>query len=223
MFEILRRIELSITLDGLAANHISQNKPGDVANPLNSMTQVAQGVFITDQLFLPRYIWYKMKVDIPLIREKMAYFKEIGDVLKEVRILYNKGAAKIKHLAQMSKVLSELKEKVGMQLFENAKINFASSIISSQDDDFMRSINEKYEGAGGQSPANPIQGFSESRKPNKGTSIGNFIGKFGTSIKEFFVQNVPIEDYSKSLLDLIQFTYFVEEWLQRVLQLKQQK
>lgn len=43
-------------------------------------------------------------------------------------------------------------------------MDVTGAIITNQDDDFMRNINEKYEGAGGQSAANPIQGFQEGRK-----------------------------------------------------------
>lgn len=71
----------------------------------------------------------------------------------------------------------------------------------------MKNINEKYEGAGGSSVSNPIQGFQDGRKPQKDTILGKisstFMGKFGTQIKEFFGQNTPIEEYTKSLLDLI--------------------
>ena len=49
------------------------------------------------------------------------------------------------------------------------------------------------------------------------------MGKFGHSIKEYFVQNTPIEEYTKALLDLIQYTYFIEEWLKCVLKLKRDK
>jgi hypothetical protein len=47
--------------------------------------------------------------------------------------------------------------------------------------------------------------------------------RFGSSIKEFFVQNVPIEDYTKALLDLIKCTFYIEDWLRCVLILKHQK
>lgn len=49
------------------------------------------------------------------------------------------------------------------------------------------------------------------------------IGVFGNQLKELFVQTTPIAEYTKALLDFIQSTYYIEEWLRRVLQLKLQK
>ena len=51
----------------------------------------------------------------------------------------------------------------------------------------MRNLNEKYEGAGGQSVSNSIQGFHDGRKLQKATAIGKLMDRFGSSIKEFFV------------------------------------
>ena len=87
----------------------------------------------------------------------------------------------------------------------------------------MKNLNEKYEGAGGQSFANPIQGFNESRKVNKDSMLGRIMDKFGSSLKEFFVQNISIESYTRALVDLIQYTYYIEEWLKSVLDLKLQQ
>lgn len=44
-----------------------------------------------------------------------------------------------------------MKEKIGSVLFGTSKMDVGSAIITNQDDEFMRNINEKYEGAGGQS------------------------------------------------------------------------
>ena len=85
----------------------------------------------------------------------------------------------------------------------------------------MRTLNEKYEGAGGQSISNSIQAFHEGRKFNKATVFGKLMDRFGSSIKEFFVQSVPIMEYTRALLDLIQVTYYIEEWLKFLLHLKQ--
>lgn len=71
--------------------------------------------------------------------------------------------------------------------------------------------------------SNPIQGFTEGRKDNKESVFGRFIDKFGSSLKDFFVEKVSIEEYTKSLLELIQYTYFIEEWLKCVLKLQQEK
>ena len=117
-----------------------------------------------------------------------------------------------------------MKQRIGSHLFNQPQMDVTGAIITNQDDEFMRNINEKYEGAGGQSAANPIQGFNEGRKTSNNTILGKIsntiMGKFGHSIKEYFVQNTPIEEYTKALLDLIQFTYFIEEWLKCVLLMK---
>lgn len=94
------------------------------------MTQLAQGVFITDQLFLPRYIWFKMNFSLPQIKEKIQYFTEIKNIIEELRILYNKGAAKIKHLANLSRNLSELKMKIGAHLFDMPQMDKTGAIIT---------------------------------------------------------------------------------------------
>jgi hypothetical protein len=120
------------------------------------MTQFGQGVFITDQLFLPRYIWFKMKFMLPQIQVKIQYFNEIRNLLKTLKILYNKNAAQIKHLAQLAKTLNEMKGLIGETLFESPQMESTGSIITNQDDEFMRNINEKYEGAGGSSVNNCI-------------------------------------------------------------------
>ena len=83
VFAILKRVELSITLDIVSTQ---------LKNPEN-MTNFGQGVFITDQLFLPRYIWYKMKFALPMIKEKILYFNEIRNLLNGLYILYNKNSA----------------------------------------------------------------------------------------------------------------------------------
>ena len=67
----------------------------------------------------------------------------------------------------------------------------------------MNKINSKYEGSSGQSITNPIQGFTEGRKDNKESAFGRFIDKFGSSLKDLFVEKVSIEEYTKALLDLI--------------------
>lgn len=81
-----------------------------------------------------------------------------------------------------------MKVKIGSELFDNPNMDVTGSIITSQDDEFMRNINEKYEGAGGQSVSNSIQGFHDGRKLHKPTVFGKFMDRFGSSIKEFFVQ-----------------------------------
>ena len=43
--------------------------------------------------------------------------------------------------------------------------------------------------------SNPIQGFTEGRKDNKESVFGRFIDKFGSSLKDFFVEKVSIEEY----------------------------
>lgn len=80
---------------------------------LSSMTQVEQGVFITEELFLPRYVWHKMKFDLPLIREKVAFFGNVKRVFEDVRDLYNAGSARLKHLGSMQRTFGELRTAIG--------------------------------------------------------------------------------------------------------------
>jgi hypothetical protein len=67
----------------------------------------------------------------------------------------------------------------------------------------MRNLNDKYEGAGGQSLSNPIYGFTEGRRKNDGSMFGKVFTRFGTFIKDAFAQNLEISYYSKALLELI--------------------
>ena len=53
--------------------------------------------------------------------------------------------------------------------------------------------------------------------------LGRLVDRVGTSIREMFVRNVSIEEYANSLVELIQYTYYIEEWLECVLDLKRQK
>jgi len=87
----------------------------------------------------------------------------------------------------------------------------------------MKNVNETYKGAGGSSLNNCIQGFHEKRKKQKVTVFGKLMNRFGSSIKEMFVQTIAIDDYTFALLDLIQQTYYIEEWLSCVLALSKQK
>ena len=107
VFQILKRIELSITLEQQASSIMTS--PQTLAN----MTSISQGVFITDQLFIPRYMWFKMKFSLPYIKEKINFFNDIKTILEQVKVHYNKGAAKIKHLDQLSKTLNEKRRAIG--------------------------------------------------------------------------------------------------------------
>ena len=78
------------------------------------MTQLAQGVFITDQLYIPRYMWYKMKCSLPNMKDKVIFFEELKSIFEDVRILYNKGAVKMKHLQTLTKTLMDMREKIGL-------------------------------------------------------------------------------------------------------------
>jgi hypothetical protein len=89
-----------------------------------------------------------MKFALPMIKEKILYFNEIKNLLSGLYILYNKNSAQIKHLAQLSKSLSHLKSKIGSELFDDANMEVTGSIITSQEDDFMRTLNGS-EGASG--------------------------------------------------------------------------
>lgn len=112
VFEILRRIELSITLDSLVTQFSSP--PSSMSstqfqpNLLNS-ENLSAGVWITDQLFLPRYMWFKMKFTLPQITNKIQFFNDIRNLLVDLRILFDKGEARIKHLQNLTKILSEIK------------------------------------------------------------------------------------------------------------------
>jgi hypothetical protein len=57
-----------------------------------------------------------------------------------------------------------MKTKIGSEIFDSPTMDVTGSIITSQEDEFMRNLNEKYEGAGGQSVSNSIQGFHDGRK-----------------------------------------------------------
>jgi len=54
-----------------------------------------------------------MKLNLPMIKEKIQFYEEVKNILMDARILYNKGAAKIKHLATLSKSLNDLKVTIG--------------------------------------------------------------------------------------------------------------
>lgn len=176
-------------------------------------------------------MWFKMKFSLPFIREKISFFNDIKNILEQVKVHYNKGAAKIKHLDQLSKTLNEKRKAIGKQLFDCPQMDSSAAGASSkhiqqlvsQDDEFMRRINDKYEGAGGQSASNPIQGFTEGRRGNKESMLGRLVDRVGTSLREMFGRTVSIEEYATSLVDLIQYTYYIEEWLECVLDLKRQK
>lgn len=43
------------------------------------------------------------------MKEKIAFFEEIRNHLNSLKILYNKNAAQIKHLSQLSKKLSDIR------------------------------------------------------------------------------------------------------------------
>lgn len=58
-------------------------------------------------------MWFKMKFSLPFSKEKVNFFKDIKAILEEVKYHYNKGAAKIKHLDQMSKSLNEKRRAIG--------------------------------------------------------------------------------------------------------------
>lgn len=121
---------------------------------LSSMTQVEQGVFITDELFLPRYVWHKMKFDLPLIREKVGFFEAVTHVFKDVQELYNAGSAKLKHLGSMQRTFGDLRTMIGTKLFNDAKMLDLGKLIS-ENDETMQRINTSY-GSSGSSMANPI-------------------------------------------------------------------
>jgi hypothetical protein len=90
------------------ATRASNMQDQTYANSVKNMSSIAHGVFITDQLFLPRYIWHKVKFSLPQIKEKIMYFQDVQNRLLEVKILYSKGAARIRHLAELSHSLKEL-------------------------------------------------------------------------------------------------------------------
>jgi hypothetical protein len=59
-------------------------------------------------------------------------------------------------------------------------------IIASQDDEFMQNLNDKHEGAMGQSLENPIQGFNEDRRMDRQGGLGAMLTTFGSSLKQLF-------------------------------------
>jgi hypothetical protein len=64
-----------------------------------------------------------MKFNLPQIKEKIAFFEEIRNHLNSLKILYNKNAAQIKHLSQLSKKLSDIKYQIGETLFDQPQMN----------------------------------------------------------------------------------------------------
>lgn len=63
-------------------------------------------MFITDKLFIPRYIWFKIEYDLPFLKEKVTFFEQASDHLNAVQILYFKGEAKMFHLDNLARNLS---------------------------------------------------------------------------------------------------------------------
>ena len=55
---------------------------------------------------------------------------------------------------------------------------------------------------------------------NQESMFGRIVGRVGTSIREMFVRNFSIDEYAIALVDLTQSTYYIEEWLECVLDLK---
>ena len=53
------------------------------------------------------------------MKEKKEFFEELKSIFEEVRILYNKGAVKMKHLQNLNKTLMDKREKIGILLFES--------------------------------------------------------------------------------------------------------
>lgn len=104
-------------------------------------------------------MWFKMKFSLPQITNKIQFFNDIRNLLLDLRILFDKGEARIKHLQNLTKNLSEIKQKISVQLFDLANIENAVGSVMSCDDEFMRQLNQKYQGAGGSHIGNPIQGF----------------------------------------------------------------
>ena len=50
------------------------------------------------------------------------------------------------------------------------------------------------------------------------------MNQFGSSIRELFkTAETPLEAYTKSLKELIKSTFYIEEWLKIVLELKREK
>ena len=95
--------------------------------------------------------------------------------------------------------------------------------LLSDDDEAMQRINSSY-GSSGSSMANPIHGFSPGRIPQSDSTIGRVISQVGSSIRELFKQpDTPIAEYTRALKEMIKSTFYIEEWLKIVLDLKQEK
>ena len=80
------------------------------------MTNVSQGVFITDQLFLPRYMWFKMKLDLPMAKQKSQFFIDIQIALKELQILYNNSQTSFKNLENLIRHFNDIRNKIGKEI-----------------------------------------------------------------------------------------------------------
>lgn len=82
----------------------------------------------------------------------------------------------------------------------------------------MKDLNSKYLGCGGQSLENSIQGFSsDDRKTNSESTIGKFMGRVENTFKQIFGQGTTFEAYRKGVLNLIQNSLYIEEWIRTLL------
>ena len=53
---------------------------------------ITEGGFITEDLYIPKYVWYQKDALILDIDKKLHYFDELKKMLNSVNILYDKKA-----------------------------------------------------------------------------------------------------------------------------------
>lgn len=51
---------------------------------------ITEGGFLTESLYLPKYVWYQKDAKIPEIDKKLSYFDYLKKEFQRVNILYNK-------------------------------------------------------------------------------------------------------------------------------------
>ena len=60
---------------------------------------MTEGAFVTEGLYVPKYVWYQKDVKIPEIDRKLHYFEGLKKEIQGVSILYSKNClSKNKHV-----------------------------------------------------------------------------------------------------------------------------
>ena len=51
---------------------------------------ITEGGFLTESLYVPKYVWYQKEAKIPEIDKKLHYFDDLKKEFQKVSILYSK-------------------------------------------------------------------------------------------------------------------------------------